>query len=129
MGLRRILQKIGYREPPLVAVPDGVSESTRTKLRKALDSRGAVGVKILTHAWPAAALPAREPGRTDDEAQPEAARAPEPHLIFLDSVGTLRTVEPFPLAATPPRLPPLIRRWAWVLATEARAGVRSGGGR
>jgi len=128
-GLRRSLQAVGYREPPVVAVPDVVSEATRKKLRKALDSRGAVGVKILTHGWPAAALPAGEPGRTAGQARPGATRAPDPLLLFLDSAGTLRTVEPFPLAPATPRLPPLISVWAWVLATEARAGIRGGEGR
>jgi len=129
-GLRRDLQAIGYREPPVVAVPEAVNEDARTRLRKALDSQGAVGVKILTHAWPARALPTSAPVGREAGTRPGEAARPGPCLLFLDPAATLRTVEPYSPDPGTGRLPPLLRRWAWVLAREARAGVgERGGGR
>jgi len=103
------LRKYEYREPIVLALPDRVSEEAIKKLRKALDSRGAAGVKIIEHSWPARAVAAGA----------EKSRSSESHLLFIGPDGTLRTVEPYPSESR--SLPVLTRRWALICAKEACA--------
>lgn len=96
MDLGGYLRRYGYREPIVLALPDRIGSAAGKKLRKALDSRGAAGVKIIAHGWPGGAGPH------------------VPHVLFIGPDGTLRTVEAYPLESKD--LPGRVRQWALVCA-------------
>jgi len=96
MNLGGHLRKYGYREPIVLAVPDRIGSEAGKKLRKALDSRGAAGVKIVAHEWPGGL---------------------KSQVLFIGPDGTLRTAEAYPLESED--LPVLVRQWALVCARLA----------